>query len=787
MKKVFLVGILFIFISVNTKSQSLNPTDWIGTGVVGSHPISVDDFKGGYTFAYPNSGAPNAGAFMSFGGFFNQYDCQLSASYGSSTMAFRTRNGDANVWNPWHTIWNSGNLNHPSIDFNCKKLDASGDITLGNNLSYSLIKGRYAGAAIKMGTNSDTFDRNLHLGFVDNNTVFTPALSIINQTGNVGIGTTTPPEEKLEVSGNIKTGGTQINSYLKIKTLNQEWWTGVGLVSGDGRFVIHDMTANKQRFTIGKDGNVGIGNFAPANLLSVKGTATNVEVGQYSATVNSVTTNYGAIGFNSTAALSNTNYALSGTTTITNINAGTTTTGATLNLNIANTAKVVVTNGSTTVKNNLTVTGAVNVGSSTVNSNNTKLFLNNSATGAVGNTGNKWAISSGANMVNEGTFSIYNWTAQGTASTPLSYFSITSDGKVGIGNNYPASKLDVTGDLTLGNNLSYSLIKGRCAGAAIQLGTNSNTWDRNLHLGFVGNDVNNSVFTPALSIIHETGNVGIGKSNPGYKLDIQGTGANIGIHLTKTDGVPASWYLHSGRNDGDFSIGDDTEYRFRIAKNGNIGIGTGLNAPQVKFHVHENTPLGTNAGDYVALTRTQSNVAGNILMINDFVMREPSAAANNNNWYSASYIRGISVDASFLNAKTDLRSWIKQNPSTETIEFGSSGKTYMSIGREPLLNLDALLKVNGIIQAKEIRVDLNGLADYVFKPTYKLMPLHEVEQYVNKNSHLPEIPSASEVEKNGMNMGEMQNKMLQKIEELTLYVIAQQKEINALKQQASNK
>jgi len=63
------------------------------------------------------------------------------------------------------------------------------------------------------------------------------------------------------------------------------------------------------------------------------------------------------------------------------------------------------------------------------------------------------------------------------------------------------------------------------------------------------------------------------------------------------------------------------------------------------------------------------------------------------------------------------------------------------------------------------------------------MPLHEVEQYVKENSHLPEIPSETEVKQNGLNMGEMQNKLLQKVEELTLYIIEQQKQINQLKQE----
>jgi len=94
---------------------------------------------------------------------------------------------------------------------------------------------------------------------------------------------------------------------------------------------------------------------------------------------------------------------------------------------------------------------------------------------------------------------------------------------------------------------------------------------------------------------------------------------------------------------------------------------------------------------------------------------------------------------------------------------------------------DQALTVKGKIHAEEVIVDLAVPADFVFHPSYNLMPLNQVEQYVKTNSHLPEIPSAAEISKNGMSMGEMQNKLLQKIEELTLYVIEQQKEIELLK------
>lgn len=95
------------------------------------------------------------------------------------------------------------------------------------------------------------------------------------------------------------------------------------------------------------------------------------------------------------------------------------------------------------------------------------------------------------------------------------------------------------------------------------------------------------------------------------------------------------------------------------------------------------------------------------------------------------------------------------------------------------------LAVAGRIIAEEVVIKLQNTwwPDYVFKPDYNLMPLHQVEQFVTTNNHLPGIPSADEVQNDGISMGEMQNKLLQKIEELTLYIIEQQKQIDELKKQ----
>lgn len=87
------------------------------------------------------------------------------------------------------------------------------------------------------------------------------------------------------------------------------------------------------------------------------------------------------------------------------------------------------------------------------------------------------------------------------------------------------------------------------------------------------------------------------------------------------------------------------------------------------------------------------------------------------------------------------------------------------------------LAVNGKIGAQEVQVEntSSAWADYVFEPDYQLRALSEVEQFIKTNKHLPEIPSKKEVEENGHKLGEMDVLLLKKVEELTLYIIEQEK------------
>ena len=79
---------------------------------------------------------------------------------------------------------------------------------------------------------------------------------------------------------------------------------------------------------------------------------------------------------------------------------------------------------------------------------------------------------------------------------------------------------------------------------------------------------------------------------------------------------------------------------------------------------------------------------------------------------------------------------------------------------------------------------MSGFPDYVFENKYDLPTLNEVEQHIKEYGHLKDIPSAAEADDNGVELAEFTSQLLRKIEELTLYTIAQQKEIEALKQKA---
>ncbi|WP_431611706.1 cell wall anchor protein [Chryseobacterium sp. 'Rf worker isolate 10'] len=113
---------------------------------------------------------------------------------------------------------------------------------------------------------------------------------------------------------------------------------------------------------------------------------------------------------------------------------------------------------------------------------------------------------------------------------------------------------------------------------------------------------------------------------------------------------------------------------------------------------------------------------------------------------------------------------------------GNDGSTYFGIqdaynGTWVKFFNNAIARFDGKIKAKEVEVKANVWADYVFKKEYQLRSLEDVEKHINEKGHLPNIPTAQEVLENGINVAEMNSKLLEKIEELTLYSIDQNKKL----------
>ena len=98
------------------------------------------------------------------------------------------------------------------------------------------------------------------------------------------------------------------------------------------------------------------------------------------------------------------------------------------------------------------------------------------------------------------------------------------------------------------------------------------------------------------------------------------------------------------------------------------------------------------------------------------------------------------------------------------------------------VNPEYKLDVNGTIRATGVKVRTSSGADFVFESDYKLKPLSDVETFISTYNHLPEVPSAEDMKSEGIDVSDMQIKLLQKIEELTLYIIEQDKQIKALQE-----
>ncbi|MFC3197301.1 hypothetical protein ACFOET_06725 [Parapedobacter deserti] len=151
---------------------------------------------------------------------------------------------------------------------------------------------------------------------------------------------------------------------------------------------------------------------------------------------------------------------------------------------------------------------------------------------------------------------------------------------------------------------------------------------------------------------------------------------------------------------------------------------------------------------------------------------------------SAENMRYVSYEQSGTPVNTNVLSEIADYQSNMPVtQYASSFTIHgnVGIGGSPTEKLS----VNGNVRAKEVKVEMANWPDYVFKTDYPLMPLAELETYIETNGHLPGIPAAEEVEAVGVGLAEMNRKLLEKVEELTLHLIEKDKEYKFLQDRLS--
>ncbi|MEO6403955.1 MAG: hypothetical protein ABIY51_10645 [Ferruginibacter sp.] len=246
-------------------------------------------------------------------------------------------------------------------------------------------------------------------------------------------------------------------------------------------------------------------------------------------------------------------------------------------------------------------------------------------------------------------------------------------------------------------------------------------------------------------------NVGIGTSTPTTKLTIQTPINTAGwVHIGGADSIIVS----EGIGGISAAIGTTTNHAFRLNTN-SIG----------RLHIY-------NTGDVVVGT-SSSPIYGKFTVEtanNSFGITHLSTGGN----ILSTQIGGTSAGIGTF-SNTNMR--IFCNSASAMLIAAATGN--VGIGTD---NPTYKLSVNGNIRSKEVVVE-TGWADYVFDDKYTLTPLNEVEQFILKNKHLSNIPSANEIEANGLHLGDTQKKMMEKIEELTLYIIELNKKIEKLEKQ----
>ncbi len=267
-----------------------------------------------------------------------------------------------------------------------------------------------------------------------------------------------------------------------------------------------------------------------------------------------------------------------------------------------------------------------------------------------------------------------------------------------------------------------------------------------------------------------SGNVGIGTSSPTEKLTINATNpairflnANTEKGFLQADGNDLKLGTYNSNTTGNIFFNIRGINRMIVTSDGDIGVG--ISTPVGRFQIGTGSVASLVSHGYLMLGPENGS---NLIFDNNEIL------ARNNGNHSNLYLQNTGGNV-FIGDATNFNSAHRLGVDGNAVITGNVriGTTVTPSGYK--------LAVDGKAICTELLVRLvPNWPDYVFNKNYKLPGLNEVEDFINKYNHLPGIPAAKDLETNGLNIGEMQKLQMEKIEELTLYIIELKKEIEKI-------